>query len=183
MAANPFEYKSPPNWPPPPPGWTPPQGRTPDPAWGPAPEGLQFWVLLPAPQTYLAPSPPPAPRVPARVNRFMRHKVLSGIGAAVVALFVYGAATDGSGKTPAAGNRHDGCGAAVGGCAIVDVVQVNAELGLSRSQEASGFQEVDREVYETRIHWLEQHSPGNITQPQTETKPDDPTASDAPRLH
>jgi hypothetical protein len=37
-------YNSPPNWPPPPPGWTPPPGWVPDPSWGPAPEGWDFWT-------------------------------------------------------------------------------------------------------------------------------------------
>lgn len=37
-------YNSPPNWPPPPPGWQPDPSWRPDPAWGPAPAGWVFWV-------------------------------------------------------------------------------------------------------------------------------------------
>jgi hypothetical protein len=37
-------YHSPPNWPPPPAGWTPGPGWEPDPSWGPAPPGWQFWI-------------------------------------------------------------------------------------------------------------------------------------------
>lgn len=34
----------PPNWPPPPAGWTPPPGWRRDPAWGAPPEGWQVWI-------------------------------------------------------------------------------------------------------------------------------------------
>lgn len=37
-------YNPPPNWPPPPAGWTPPPGWQPDPAWGPPPAGWQLWT-------------------------------------------------------------------------------------------------------------------------------------------
>lgn len=37
-------FNQPPNWPPPPPGWTPPPGWRPDPAWGPPPDGWQLWT-------------------------------------------------------------------------------------------------------------------------------------------
>jgi hypothetical protein len=40
-------YNSPPNWPPPPPGWMPEPGWKPDPSWGPAPAGWQFWIEVP----------------------------------------------------------------------------------------------------------------------------------------
>lgn len=44
------QWKAPPDWPQPEPGWTPPEGWQPDPTWGPAPEGWQFWQD-PAPTT------------------------------------------------------------------------------------------------------------------------------------
>src|SRR3712207_3345098 len=37
-------FNPPPNWPPPPVGWTPPSGWQPDPRWGPPPAGWQLWV-------------------------------------------------------------------------------------------------------------------------------------------
>jgi hypothetical protein len=37
-------YIAPPNWPPPPAGWTPPPGWTPDPGWPEPPPNWQFWV-------------------------------------------------------------------------------------------------------------------------------------------
>lgn len=39
-----YRFVVPPNWPPPPPGWTPPEGWQPLAEWGPAPQGWQFWV-------------------------------------------------------------------------------------------------------------------------------------------
>jgi hypothetical protein len=40
-------YNSPPNWPPPPPGWMPEPGWKPHATWGPAPPGWQFWIDVP----------------------------------------------------------------------------------------------------------------------------------------
>jgi len=37
-------YNPPPNWPPPPEGWTPEPSWQPNPAWGPPPEGWLLWV-------------------------------------------------------------------------------------------------------------------------------------------
>lgn len=37
-------YNPPPNWPPPPAGWTPPPGWKPEPSWGPPPPGWQLYV-------------------------------------------------------------------------------------------------------------------------------------------
>jgi hypothetical protein len=74
-------YNPPPNWPTPPDGWTPPPGWQPDPSWGPAPEGWQVW-LTDKPNE----------------NWFSRHKVLTAIGAVVLALTIIGAFV-GSGKT------------------------------------------------------------------------------------
>jgi hypothetical protein len=109
VTASPYAYNSPPNWPPPPPGWTPPAGWTPDPAWGPPPDGWEFWVLGPVAEPINplldVPFVPPASVRPVRVNWFVRHKVLTGIGAVFIALTLYGAATDGNGNGPTADNR------------------------------------------------------------------------------
>ena len=59
-------YNPPPNWPAPPAGWTPPRLQ-PDPAWGPAPQGWKLWV--------------------DDRDWFLRHKVLTGIGAFFVLIF------------------------------------------------------------------------------------------------
>ena len=40
---------TPPNWPPPPPGWSPEPGWQPDPSWPPPPPGWQLWIPLEAP--------------------------------------------------------------------------------------------------------------------------------------
>lgn len=39
-----LRFNAPPNWPPPPPGWSPPPGWKPDPSWPPAPDGWRWWV-------------------------------------------------------------------------------------------------------------------------------------------
>jgi collagen type III alpha len=39
-----IKFNVPPNWPPPPAGWTPPPGWRPDPTWLPAPDGWQWWI-------------------------------------------------------------------------------------------------------------------------------------------
>jgi hypothetical protein len=41
-------YSSPPNWPPPPAGWSPPPGWVPDPSWPDPPPGWQSWAPGPA---------------------------------------------------------------------------------------------------------------------------------------
>lgn len=52
-----WRYNSPPNWPAPPSsGWTPPVGWHSDPAWGPAPDGWQFWVPAHQPDTSFKPA-------------------------------------------------------------------------------------------------------------------------------
>jgi hypothetical protein len=42
-----YVYNSPPEWPPPPPGWTPPPDWRPDPSWPPAQAGWNFWTYVP----------------------------------------------------------------------------------------------------------------------------------------
>ncbi len=39
-----MRFNSPPNWPPPPPGWSPPPGWQPDPSWPTPPPGWPLWV-------------------------------------------------------------------------------------------------------------------------------------------
>lgn len=70
-------YNPPPNWPPQPPGWSPPPGWQPDPSWGPPPEGWQLWVNE------------------KRGNWFSRHKVLTGLGAAVLLIAAISIASGG----------------------------------------------------------------------------------------
>ena len=55
-------FNPPPNWPPPPAGWTPPANWQPDPGWPPAPAGWTLWVddYPIAPVTPAATSGPPA---------------------------------------------------------------------------------------------------------------------------
>jgi hypothetical protein len=43
------QFNAPPNWPPPPPGWSPEPGWQPDQAWPPPPPGWQLWVPLTPP--------------------------------------------------------------------------------------------------------------------------------------
>jgi hypothetical protein len=43
------QFNAPPNWPPPPPGWSPEPGWKPDPAWPSPPPGWQLWVPVAAP--------------------------------------------------------------------------------------------------------------------------------------
>jgi len=81
------KYNSPPNWPAPPPGWTPPTGWKPDPAWGPAPTGWQFWIdENEATNSSSSAVAGVAPQKPG--NWFSRHKVLTGVLAAVALLFI-----------------------------------------------------------------------------------------------
>jgi membrane protease YdiL (CAAX protease family) len=58
-------WRSPPNWPPAPPGWTPPVGWRPPPEWPPPPPGWAFWVPA-GTHPYVA----PAKRSVAPVERF-----------------------------------------------------------------------------------------------------------------
>lgn len=93
-----MKYNPPPNWPAPPQGWTPQPGWTPDPTWGAAPEGWQLWV----PEPGEAPAAPLAAPAVKR-NWFLRHKVLTGLGAAVIVFGIIGAVSGGGGsKTPVA---------------------------------------------------------------------------------
>jgi hypothetical protein len=76
-------YNPPPNWPPPPsPDWQPSAGWRPDPAWGPPPEGWQLWT-----------------DDDAKKNWFLRHKILTGLGALIL-LFVAIAGVSGGEKAP-----------------------------------------------------------------------------------
>src|SRR4051794_22835160 len=77
-------YNPPPNWPTPPEDWTPPPGWQPDPSWGPAPDGWQVWLVD-----------------QPKGSWFARHKVLTTIGAVVLAMTIIGAFT-GGGKSGAA---------------------------------------------------------------------------------
>ena len=42
-----FDFRTPPSWPPAPPGWRPPPDWAPDPSWPPAPAGWAFWQRRP----------------------------------------------------------------------------------------------------------------------------------------
>jgi hypothetical protein len=66
-------YSSPPNWPPPPAGWTPPPGWAPDPSWPEPPPNWQFQIP--------APHPPPA-------RRTRRLWLMVGAPLVVVALII-----------------------------------------------------------------------------------------------
>ncbi|GAA1403669.1 Ltp family lipoprotein [Oerskovia paurometabola] len=104
-----LRYNSPPNWPSPPEGWTPPPGWKPDPSWEPAPQGWDFWVddsldgfvgtsTSPSASTGAAePAPPSFAGKRATNSWFVRHKVLTGIGAASILLIVLVAALSGNG--------------------------------------------------------------------------------------
>lgn len=81
-------YNPPPNWPTPPNGWTPPPDWKPNPAWGPPPAGWQVWV-----EDY--PSQPVQQR-----SWFVRHKILTAIGA-IVAVSVIGSAIGSGGNDTA----------------------------------------------------------------------------------
>ncbi len=75
---------APPNWPPPPsPDWQPSAGWRPDPAWGPPPEGWQLWT-----------------DDDAKKNWFLRHKILTGLGALLFLLFVAIAGVSGGEEVP-----------------------------------------------------------------------------------
>ena len=95
-------FNPPPNWPAAPEGWVPPQGWQPDPAWGPAPAGWSLWVdeaghpaAAPvATAAYAAAAP--APAAVAKRNWFMRHKVLTGLGALVLVGIISTAGSGGS---------------------------------------------------------------------------------------
>lgn len=107
-----LRYSSPPNWPPPPAGWTPPPGWKPDPSWEPAPQGWKFWVDdsadglagaagHPSALTGLTEAPPPPFTGKSTTSSwFVRHKVLTGIGAASILLIVLVAALSGGGEDP-----------------------------------------------------------------------------------
>jgi hypothetical protein len=107
-------FNPPPNWPAAPEGWVPPQGWQPDPAWGPAPAGWNLWVdeaghpvaapvatpahpSVPAAQTAVAAGAPVAQR-----NWFMRHKILTGLGALALIIIISSVASGGSPETTAA---------------------------------------------------------------------------------
>ncbi len=62
----PWTFNMPPNWPSQGDGWTPPDGWKSDPAWGPAPDGWQFWVESEgsAPSSATDSSPVSAPASP-----------------------------------------------------------------------------------------------------------------------
>jgi hypothetical protein len=53
-----WQFSAPPNWPPPPLGWSPGPGWQPDPSWPPAPPGWHFWL----------PANPPARGAPGERN-------------------------------------------------------------------------------------------------------------------
>lgn len=84
-------YNPPPNWPQPPQDWTPPPGWQPDASWGPPPPGWQLWTN--------------------DQNWFVRHKVLSAIGAMLLLFVAIGVANGGSDpdvvETAAAGTSDD----------------------------------------------------------------------------
>jgi uncharacterized iron-regulated membrane protein len=65
-----MRFNPPPNWPMPPTGWTPERDWEPDPNWGPAPVDWPLWVQEQS------------------SNWFARHKVLTGVGGAFVALLL-----------------------------------------------------------------------------------------------
>ena len=93
-----------PGWPPTPKGWTPPPGWTPPADWPAAPDGWQWWA--------------PAPRKPW----IARHKILTGLGAAVVLIVVVSVASSGSsgskpgaaGATAKPAHRNAPAGARIG---------------------------------------------------------------------
>jgi hypothetical protein len=64
-------FNPPPNWPPPPPGWTPAANFTPDPAWPAPPPGWPLWVLDDPTQTPagVPASHPHTPAAPAPARR------------------------------------------------------------------------------------------------------------------
>jgi hypothetical protein len=61
-----MRFNPPPNWPPTPRGWTPPPGWEPDPEWGPPPVGWPLWL--------------------ENQSWFAKHKVLTGVSSAGVAV-------------------------------------------------------------------------------------------------
>jgi hypothetical protein len=99
-------WNPPPNWPAAPsPEWQPPQGWQPSPDWGPAPEGWQFWVGdgAGAPRSGASTGTPapngwekPAEATASKRNWFLRHKVLSALGAVVVFIIVVSSLGGGS---------------------------------------------------------------------------------------
>lgn len=98
-------FNPPPNWPAAPQGWVPPQGWQPDPAWGPAPAGWNLWVdeagnpaAAPVAAAAYPVATPAVPAPAAKRNWFMRHKVLTGLGAFVLLAIIIGS-TSGGGST------------------------------------------------------------------------------------
>lgn len=61
-----WRFNAPPNWPPPPPGWSPEPGWQPDPSWPPPPPGWQLWV---------PPMPPPRGAPGERSSRVIPQDV------------------------------------------------------------------------------------------------------------
>jgi hypothetical protein len=95
-----YRFNTPPNWPAPPsPDWLPPEGWQADAAWGPAPDGWNFWVEDP---TFAGqPSETGAAAAPtvARKNWFLRHKVITAIGAVLLIGVISNIAGGGSTKS------------------------------------------------------------------------------------
>jgi hypothetical protein len=94
-----YRFNTPPNWPAPAsPDWLPPAGWKADAAWGPAPDGWNFWVEDPTFAGQPSAAEAPAP-VAARKNWFLRHKVITGAGAALLLVMFMGIARGGGTKT------------------------------------------------------------------------------------
>jgi hypothetical protein len=62
-----WRLNTPPNWPPPPPGWSPELGWRPDPSWPPPPTGWQLWVPV-NPQAASVAAIPPVRGAPGERN-------------------------------------------------------------------------------------------------------------------
>jgi hypothetical protein len=90
-----MRFNPPPNWPTPPEGWRPEPGWQPDPSWGPAPEGWQLWVGDGSSASSYG--LPPAAR--KRKNWFLRHKILTGLGALLAVIVGASSAGGGSNST------------------------------------------------------------------------------------
>ena len=79
-----FRFNKPPNWPPPPAGWTPLPGWEPDPAWGPAPYGWPLWVpfapIAPTEATVSAPTGTPPVRRHRQHDLVRSGLIVAGIG-------------------------------------------------------------------------------------------------------
>lgn len=89
-----MRFKVPPNWPPPPPGWSPPPGWRPDPRWPAPPPGWQFWEL----ESDTEPHGSPALRLGAdHLRHVVARRFLLGLGAIALGSATTLAAVDAGG--------------------------------------------------------------------------------------